>query len=48
MNYKMRIAIIGTRISGIFAVHSLSKCGHDVVVYENSTLDGDLQLPSPE
>ncbi len=33
----MRIAVIGAGISGIAAAHILTKCGHDVVVFEKST-----------
>jgi dimethylaniline monooxygenase (N-oxide forming) len=35
----MKIGIIGAGISGIVAAHMLSKCGHEVIVFEKS---GDL------
>ncbi len=32
----MRIAIVGAGVSGIAAAHTLSKCGHEAVVFEKS------------
>ncbi|MFT7459154.1 MAG: dimethylaniline monooxygenase (N-oxide forming), partial [Planctomycetota bacterium] len=38
----MRIAIIGAGISGIAAAHILTKCGHEVVVFEKSNELGGI------
>lgn len=38
----MKIAIIGAGISGLSAAHSLTKKGHEVVVFERSNVPGGL------
>lgn len=39
---QMRIAIVGAGVSGITAAHTLSKCGHEAVVFEKSSDFGGI------
>jgi hypothetical protein len=38
----MRIAVVGAGISGIVAAHTLTKCGHEVIVFEKSNDAGGV------